>query len=48
MATVQVRYIVDDIDVAIAFYCQYFQFKEIMHPARSFAMLEKGQLPSGA
>src|SRR5579872_5841472 len=44
MATVQIRYIVNDLDAAIAFYCQNLGFKEIMHPAPSFAMLERGQL----
>jgi catechol 2,3-dioxygenase-like lactoylglutathione lyase family enzyme len=44
MATVSVRYIVDDVDVAIAFYCQYLDFREDMHPAPSFAMLSRGDL----
>jgi catechol 2,3-dioxygenase-like lactoylglutathione lyase family enzyme len=54
MATVSVRYIVDDVDVAIAFYCQALGFKEEMHPAPTFAMLSRGDLrlvlsaPSGA
>src|SRR5450755_467326 len=54
MATVSVRYIVDDVDVAIAFYCQALGFKEEMHPAPTFAMLTRGDLrlvlstPSGA
>ena len=39
MATVQVRYIVNDVDAAIAFYCQHLGFREEMHPAPSFAML---------
>src|SRR6266699_3174484 len=33
MATVQVRYIVHDVDSAIAFYCQHLGFHEEMHPA---------------
>ena len=33
MATVSVRYIVDDVDAAIAFYCQQLGFEEMMHPA---------------
>ncbi len=33
MATVSVRYIVDDVDAAIAFYCQHLGFEEAMHPA---------------
>jgi catechol 2,3-dioxygenase-like lactoylglutathione lyase family enzyme len=54
MATVQVRYIVNDVDEAIAFYCQRLGFKEEMHPAPTFAMLSRGDLrlvlsaPSGA
>jgi catechol 2,3-dioxygenase-like lactoylglutathione lyase family enzyme len=44
MATVQVRYIVDDVDAAIAFYCQQLGFHEDMHPAPSFAMLSRGDL----
>jgi len=54
MATVSVRYIVDDVDAAIAFYCDHLGFKEEMHPAPTFAMLSRGDLrlvlsaPSGA
>lgn len=44
MATVQVRYIVDDVDAAIAFYCQQLGFHEDMHPAPAFAMLSLGDL----
>src|ERR1700680_1935725 len=44
MATVQVRYIVDDVDAAIAFYCQHLGFHEDMHPAPAFAMLSCGDL----
>jgi catechol 2,3-dioxygenase-like lactoylglutathione lyase family enzyme len=44
MATVQVRYIVNDVDAAIAFYCQQLGFHEDMHPAPSFAMLSRGDL----
>ncbi|WP_433381344.1 VOC family protein [Actinoplanes sp. CA-142083] len=44
MATVSVRYIVDDVDAAIAFYCQQLDFHEDMHPAPSFAMLSRGDL----
>src|SRR5436305_5498489 len=44
MATVQVRYIVDDVDAAIAFYCQHLGFHEEMHPAPAFAMLSRGDL----
>ncbi len=54
MPTVSVRYIVDDVDAAIAFYCQHLDFHEDMHPAPAFAMLSRGDLrlllsaPSGA
>jgi len=54
MATVSVRYIVNDVDAAIAFYCQHLGFHEDMHPAPTFAMLSRGDLrltlsaPSGA
>ncbi len=44
MATVSVRYIVDDVDKAIAFYCQHLGFREEMHPAPAFAMLSRGDL----
>ena len=44
MATVSVRYIVDDVDEAIAFYCTRLGFTEVMHPAPAFAMLERGDL----
>ncbi|HEX5078201.1 MAG TPA: VOC family protein [Geminicoccaceae bacterium] len=44
MATVQVRYIVRDVDAAIAFYCGHLGFQEVMHPAPAFAMLSRGDL----
>src|SRR6059058_529776 len=44
MAKVSVRYIVDDVDAAIDFYCQLLDFHEDMHPAPSFAMLSRGDL----
>jgi catechol 2,3-dioxygenase-like lactoylglutathione lyase family enzyme len=44
MATVQVRYIVDDIDAAIAFYTTQLGFHLDMHPAPPFAMLSRGDL----
>lgn len=44
MATVSVRYIVHDVDAAIAFYCQSLGFREVMHPAPAFAMLSRGEL----
>ena len=54
MATVSVRYIVDDVDAAIDFYTERLDFVEVMHPAPTFAMLSRGDLrlalsaPSGA
>ncbi len=44
MATVSVRYIVHDVDEAIAFYCNNLGFQEQMHPAPTFAMLTRGDL----
>jgi catechol 2,3-dioxygenase-like lactoylglutathione lyase family enzyme len=44
MPSVSVRYIVNDVDAAIAFYCQHLGFHEDMHPAPTFAMLSRGEL----
>ena len=44
MATVSVRYIVNDVDAAIAFYTRHLGFTELMHPAPAFAMLSRGDL----
>jgi catechol 2,3-dioxygenase-like lactoylglutathione lyase family enzyme len=44
MATVSIRYIVNDVDAAIEFYCGRLGFHEDMHPAPSFAMLSRGDL----
>jgi catechol 2,3-dioxygenase-like lactoylglutathione lyase family enzyme len=44
MATVSVRYIVHDVDAAIAFYRDLLGFDLVMHPAPPFAMLAKGDL----
>jgi catechol 2,3-dioxygenase-like lactoylglutathione lyase family enzyme len=44
MASVSVRYIVNDVDASIAFYCGHLGFSEVMHPAPTFAMLERGDL----
>ena len=44
MTTVQVRYIVRDVDTAIAFYTGRLDFKLEMHPAPAFAMLSRGDL----
>jgi catechol 2,3-dioxygenase-like lactoylglutathione lyase family enzyme len=41
---VQVRYIVNDVDAAIAFYCEHLGFHKDMHPAPAFAMLSRGDL----
>lgn len=41
---VQVRYIVSDIEAAIAFYTQLLGFHLDMHPAPPFAMLSRGEL----
>jgi tRNA-Thr(GGU) m(6)t(6)A37 methyltransferase TsaA len=42
--TVSVRYIVDDVDAAIAFYCGFLGFRVQMHPAKTFATLTRGPL----
>jgi catechol 2,3-dioxygenase-like lactoylglutathione lyase family enzyme len=39
-----VRYIVEDVDAAIAFYCRHLGFRELMHPAPTFAMLTRDDL----
>ncbi len=44
MATVQVRYIVNDVDAAIPFYTEQLGFRLEMHPAPAFAMLSRGDL----
>ena len=44
MPSVTVRYIVDDVDAAIAFYADRLGFEEVMHPAPTFAMLSHGDL----
>lgn len=44
MATVQVRYIVHDVDAAIDFYTEHLGFRLDMHPAPPFAMLSRGDL----
>jgi catechol 2,3-dioxygenase-like lactoylglutathione lyase family enzyme len=44
MATVTVRYIVHDVDEAIAFYRDELGFAEVMHPAPTFAMVTNGDL----
>jgi catechol 2,3-dioxygenase-like lactoylglutathione lyase family enzyme len=44
VATVSVRYIVNDVQEAIDFYCGELGFAEVMHPAPTFAMLSRGDL----
>jgi catechol 2,3-dioxygenase-like lactoylglutathione lyase family enzyme len=44
MGKVSVRYIVDDVDAAIDFYCRELGFHEDMHPAPTFAMLSHTDL----
>jgi catechol 2,3-dioxygenase-like lactoylglutathione lyase family enzyme len=42
MATV--RYIVHDVDAALGFYCEHLGFREVMHPAPTFAMVARDDL----
>lgn len=44
MATVSVRYIVDDVDRAVPFYTEHLGFEVEMHPGPGFAMLRHGDL----
>lgn len=44
MSQVSVRYIVDDVDAAIAFYTEMLDFEVVMHPAPPFAMLKRDDL----
>src|SRR5215207_11608138 len=44
MATVSVRYIVDSVDAAIAFYTQRLGFTVDARPAPAFAILSRGDL----
>jgi hypothetical protein len=44
MSTVQVRYIVHDVDAAMLCYRRHLGFEMVMHPAPSFAMLSRGDL----
>jgi predicted enzyme related to lactoylglutathione lyase len=54
MTTVSVRYIVGDVDAAIAFYTQLLGFSVVQNPSPGFASLARGNLrlmlntPSGA
>jgi catechol 2,3-dioxygenase-like lactoylglutathione lyase family enzyme len=44
MATVSIRYIVNDIDAAIGFYTSHLGFSVQMHPNDMFATLTRGDL----
>jgi catechol 2,3-dioxygenase-like lactoylglutathione lyase family enzyme len=44
MAAVGVRYIVHDVDAAIAFYTRHLGFRVEMHPAPTFAILARDEL----
>jgi catechol 2,3-dioxygenase-like lactoylglutathione lyase family enzyme len=44
MTVVSVRYIVDDVDAAIAFYTEHLGFRVDLHPAPGFASLSLGNL----
>jgi catechol 2,3-dioxygenase-like lactoylglutathione lyase family enzyme len=44
MAKVSVRYIVNDVDEAIRFYTEGLGFDVVMHPAPTFAILDRGEL----
>jgi catechol 2,3-dioxygenase-like lactoylglutathione lyase family enzyme len=44
MATVNVRYMVDDVDAAIRFYTERLGFDLEFHPAPGFAILSRGDL----
>jgi catechol 2,3-dioxygenase-like lactoylglutathione lyase family enzyme len=44
MPSVQVRYIVHDVDQALPFYVDQLGFTLVMHPAPPFAMLSRGDL----
>ena len=44
MATVSVRYIVNDVDAAIGFYTRHLGFSVQLHPNDMFAMLGRGDL----
>ena len=44
MATVSVRYIVRDVEAAVAFYTRLLDFEVVMYPAPGFASLARGDL----
>jgi catechol 2,3-dioxygenase-like lactoylglutathione lyase family enzyme len=43
-ATVHVRYMVDDVEAAIAFYTTYFDFELLTNQAPAFADVQRGNL----
>jgi len=44
MASVSVRYIVNDVSAAIEFYTKHLGFAVLMRPAPEFAMITRGEL----
>jgi len=44
METVSVRYMIDDVEVAIQFYTQHLGFAVDFHPSPGFASLSRGNL----
>ncbi len=44
MSPVTIRYIVEDVDAAVHFYCDTLDFQVDMHPGPGFAMLSKDAL----
>jgi catechol 2,3-dioxygenase-like lactoylglutathione lyase family enzyme len=44
MATVSVRYIVNDVEAAVSFYTEHLGFSVEMNPAPGFAVLSRGDL----
>lgn len=44
METVSVRYIVDDVDLAVQFYTRHLGFAVHLHPGPGFASLARGNL----
>ena len=44
MSNISIRYIVHDVDAAIAFYTEHLDFELVMHPAPGFAALKHGNL----
>jgi catechol 2,3-dioxygenase-like lactoylglutathione lyase family enzyme len=44
VAGASIRYIVDDLEPAVAFYRDLFGFEVVMQPAPTFAMLSRGDL----